>query len=85
MNDIRTGTLKRLHAERGKSQTPVMSDKSTPYCSFCLRSHDEVGPLVAGPSVYICRECAALCVEIYNEERLLLAENGSQNLVFLAF
>ncbi|HEV3437988.1 MAG TPA: ClpX C4-type zinc finger protein, partial [Gemmata sp.] len=28
------------------------------YCSFCRRSHRDVGPLVEGPGdVYICGEC----------------------------
>lgn len=38
-------------------------------CSFCQRSQDEVGRLIAGPEgVNICDECVALCVEILNEE-----------------
>lgn len=32
-----------------------------PACSFCLKPHSEVGTLVAGPGVYICDECVALC------------------------
>jgi len=30
-------------------------------CSFCLKACTEVGTLVAGPGVYICDECVALC------------------------
>ena len=30
-------------------------------CSFCLKPSTEVGRLVAGPGVYICNECVALC------------------------
>ena len=37
-------------------------------CSFCGKSQDEVGKLVAGPNVYICDECIQLCSEIIEEE-----------------
>lgn len=33
-------------------------------CSFCHRSNNEVGTLVAGPGVFICDGCVALCAEI---------------------
>ena len=33
-------------------------------CSFCGKSQEEVKKLIAGPSVYICDECIALCNEI---------------------
>lgn len=33
-------------------------------CSFCSRAHTEVGTLVAGPGVYICDECVALCAQL---------------------
>jgi hypothetical protein len=33
-------------------------------CSFCLKPNDEVKTLVAGPGVYICDECVALCGQI---------------------
>ncbi len=39
-----------------------------PRCSFCGKSQDRVGKLVAGPSgVYICNECIELCVEIVDD------------------
>jgi ATP-dependent Clp protease ATP-binding subunit ClpX len=38
-------------------------------CSFCRRSQDEVGRLIAGPDqVFICDECVDLCKEILDEE-----------------
>lgn len=37
-------------------------------CSFCGKSHEEVGKLVAGPDVYICDECIFLAHEILMEE-----------------
>ena len=33
-------------------------------CSFCLKTYTDVGTLVAGPGVYICDECVALCSEL---------------------
>ena len=36
-------------------------------CSFCGKAQEEVGKLVAGPNVYICDECIALCNEIMTE------------------
>jgi ATP-dependent Clp protease ATP-binding subunit ClpX len=43
-------------------------DDSTLLCSFCGKSQKEVKKLVAGPSVYICEECIALCNDIIAEE-----------------
>jgi ATP-dependent Clp protease ATP-binding subunit ClpX len=37
-------------------------------CSFCGKTQDEVKKLVAGPTVYICNECIALCDDILKEE-----------------
>ena len=31
------------------------------FCSFCGKNQSEVKKLIAGPSVYICDECVALC------------------------
>jgi ATP-dependent Clp protease ATP-binding subunit ClpX len=40
------------------------------YCSFCRRSHRDVGPLVEGPGdVYICGECIELCSSIIDQEK----------------
>jgi ATP-dependent Clp protease ATP-binding subunit ClpX len=38
------------------------------HCSFCGKEQDTVKRLVAGPGVYICDECIALCNEIIAEE-----------------
>ncbi len=40
----------------------------TLFCSFCGKSQAEVKKLVAGPAVYICDECVALCNDIIAEE-----------------
>jgi ATP-dependent Clp protease ATP-binding subunit ClpX len=36
-------------------------------CSFCGKSQEEVGKLVAGPNVYICDECIDLCNDIVHD------------------
>src|SRR5580704_13521832 len=33
-------------------------------CSFCLKPNTEVRRLVAGPGVFICDECVALCAQL---------------------
>jgi ATP-dependent Clp protease ATP-binding subunit ClpX len=38
------------------------------YCSFCGKSQNEVKKLIAGPSVFVCDECVALCNDIISEE-----------------
>src|SRR5665648_1277171 len=37
-------------------------------CSFCGKNQEEVAKLIAGPDVYICDECVALCNEIVHED-----------------
>lgn len=40
------------------------------FCSFCRKSHRDVGPLVEGPGeVYICSECIELCQSIIDQEK----------------
>jgi len=50
----------------------MSSDKSKGdkllYCSFCGKSQHEVRKLIAGPSVFVCDECIALCNDIIREE-----------------
>ena len=43
-------------------------DPKTIRCSFCDKTQDQVGRLIAGPGVYICDECIELCFEIIDEE-----------------
>jgi hypothetical protein len=33
-------------------------------CTFCTKPSTEVARLVAGPGVFICNECVALCTEL---------------------
>ncbi|HPE45001.1 MAG TPA: ClpX C4-type zinc finger protein, partial [Deltaproteobacteria bacterium] len=44
---------------------PKINDHYRPglRCSFCGKSQEEVRKLIAGPDVYICDECIALCNE----------------------
>jgi ATP-dependent protease Clp ATPase subunit len=37
-------------------------------CSFCVKPTSEVAKMVAGPGVFICDECVALCGEIIANE-----------------
>ena len=54
-----------------------MSDENNNYenqnhCSFCGKSQSEVKSLVAGPGVFICNECIALCSEMFNEHYMTM-------------
>ena len=48
--------------------TEKVSGEKLLYCSFCGKSQHEVRKLIAGPSVFICDECIALCNDIIREE-----------------
>ncbi len=37
-------------------------------CSFCNKSRDQVGKLIAGTNVWICNECIDLCNEIIGDD-----------------
>jgi ATP-dependent Clp protease ATP-binding subunit ClpX len=39
-------------------------------CSFCSKAQSEVQRLIAGPDVYICDECVALCNDIMAQEHV---------------
>jgi hypothetical protein len=47
---------------------PSTASREALSCSFCGKSHMDVVKLVAGPGVYICNECIALCNQIISEE-----------------
>lgn len=40
---------------------------NTRFCSFCGKAQFEVKSLVAGPNVFICNECAELCIDIMKQ------------------
>ncbi len=54
--------------------------RQTPRCSFCGKEQRMVSRLVAGPNVYICNECIALCNEILNDEEFLVEESGHESI-----
>ena len=39
-------------------------------CSFCGKDQDQVQRLIAGPDVFICDECVALCNEILTQDKI---------------
>lgn len=55
---------------RKGSRSPRSSDRlRNAYCSFCRRSHRDIGPLAEGPgNVFICGPCAELCGRLIAEE-----------------
>jgi hypothetical protein len=40
----------------------------TPRCSFCGKRKGQCDMLIAGPGVYICNQCVALCDDILLSE-----------------
>src|SRR5512144_2301777 len=46
-------------------------------CSFCGKSHAEVRKLIAGPGVYICDSCVAVCKGILDKELQEDSKRGS--------
>ena len=50
------------------------NDSRKLYCSFCGKSQDEVGRLIAGIDVYICDECVQLCQNVIDEDEQLYAK-----------
>jgi len=57
------------------SSDKTKSDKLL-YCSFCGKNQHEVRKLIAGPSVFVCDECIALCNDIIREESQISDEVG---------
>ena len=45
-----------------------MTEKNETHCSFCGKSQDEVGNLIAGLSGYICGDCIELCHDLIQQE-----------------
>ncbi len=61
-----TGSKGKRPADAGMTTT---TDKFPPIaCSFCGKSEGQVSRLIAGPAVFICNECVALCEEILSED-----------------
>lgn len=55
------------------------SGKELIYCSFCGHDETEVQHLIAGPGVFICNECVALCVQLLEQRKINVnAPSGSE-------
>ena len=52
--------------------------EKTVRCSFCNKLQSDVKTLIAGPGVYICDECIALCQSIVSEETENLQQQRSE-------
>lgn len=59
---------------------PKKNDANILRCSFCGKGQSDVIKLIAGPMVYICDECVALCNEIIAEENQGSAKDISKKL-----
>jgi ATP-dependent Clp protease ATP-binding subunit ClpX len=47
-----------------RRQTTADTADADVTCSFCGKSRRQVKALIAGPGVFICDKCVALCTEI---------------------
>jgi ClpX C4-type zinc finger protein/glyoxalase superfamily protein len=61
--------------EVAQSRAPATAHEPAPqkaalHCSFCGKSQHDVSCLVAGPAVFICDECVALCDDIVEDEKV---------------
>ena len=48
---------------------PKYEDKEF-VCSFCGKTSEEAGQLVAGPGVFICDECIEICYDMLNKNEI---------------
>jgi ATP-dependent Clp protease ATP-binding subunit ClpX len=60
------------------SKSSEDNKNNTLYCSFCGKSQNEVKKLIAGPAVFICDECAELCMDIIREENNALSKQAGE-------
>jgi hypothetical protein len=44
------------------------------HCSFCNKPQHHVRKLIAGPKVFICDECVAICIEILADDSVEVCE-----------
>lgn len=51
----------------------MSEEKKSLYCSFCGKSQHEVKKLIAGPAVFICNECVALCNDVVKADIINIA------------
>lgn len=63
---------------RGAFLSPIVMAKKDTNCSFCGRSRDEVGMLIAGVSGHICESCVTQAHTIVKEENIVPEKSGEQ-------
>src|ERR1044072_3416246 len=73
------GIIDRVISQHSVMARPTDSNEQL-LCSFCGKSQRQVKKLIAGPGVYICDECIALCNEIIDEELSSTVTLDLQNL-----
>lgn len=66
-----------MFSKGGQKMFDNMQTTGTVKCSFCGKTQDQVQKIIAGPGVYICNECIALCQDILDDE--LRADAIEQN------
>ena len=47
-------------------------------CSFCSKRQPDIAKLIAGPSVFICDECIAVCNDIIADDAKAATEVGKE-------
>ena len=87
MSDLKDDKRRRRVSNKTKKEA-FYREKATPLrCSFCLKDREEAVELIAGPTLYICYECAALCLQIIEKridigELRLLGSQGNKKCSF---
>src|SRR5262245_46883852 len=56
---------------------PSRADQRVLRCSFCNKYKDDVHKLIAGPAVFICNQCVAVCNDILADDARI--EQGSRH------
>jgi hypothetical protein len=64
----------RSKLDRRKAVEPVL------WCSFCKKAQYDVRKLIAGPTVFICDECVAVCNDIIADDARWEKRAAEQNL-----
>jgi hypothetical protein len=64
-------------------QPGVTEQPATAACSFCLKPSTEVRRLVAGPGVFICDGCVALCAQLVDGPSVSAAQLAAWDAVGL--
>jgi hypothetical protein len=49
-------------------KVPTMSDITCSFCHKTYPNHEAKAQMVAGPKVFICRDCVDICVQVFMED-----------------